>query len=512
MPLIMRKQRRVVFHCAKGILLVCGLSALWSGWAQAAVYSWPDVVQKARQQAQHDYKQPNAQVPDWLKNLSYEQWQDIRFHSTAAMWMGQKLPFVVQFYHLGSIYTAPVDIRVIQPDGKVGTAQFSSAQFYYGPSIPKQSLPGKLGYAGFSLYGMQPKKNFYSPFAEFLGASFFRGSILGKPFGTVARGLAVDTGLPSGEEFTFFKEFWIVQPKPKDRAITIYALLDAPSITGAYRFVIQPSASITTMDIQASLFRRRNPGKLGLAPLGTTYFYGENARQAYDDYRIEVHDADGLLMHSAASKWIWRPLQNPKALVDETYPLPSLLGYGLLQRDRRFDHYGDIEAAYQDRPHVWVTPKGNWGGGELELFELPIKNDMNRNVLAFWSPKKLSEDLAQPIEFAYTLSWSTQEPVPDELAHTAATRISQNPNTQLLTFDIDWQRSKRSATVSGNVQANVQVNGGKLLGYHIQPNPQLKGWRLTIQVQPANGPVELKAGLSQKGESISESWRYTWLP
>jgi glucan biosynthesis protein len=120
--------------------------------------------------------------------------------------------------------------------------------------------------------------------------------------------------------------------------------------------------------------------------------------------------------------------------------------------------------------------------------------------------------LAQPIEFAYTLSWSAQEPVPNELAHTAATRISQNPNTQLLNFDIDWQRNKRPAAVNGDVQANVQVNGGNLLGYHIQPNPQLKGWRLTIQVQPANGPIELKAALSQKGEPISESWRYTWLP
>jgi len=512
MALSARKPSRIASTGAKAVLLILTLSIGWPAVGAAADYGWMEAVQKARQQAQSDYRQPSAQVPDWLRNLSYEQWQDIRFHPTAALWMGQKLPFVVQFHHLGSIYTAPVDVHVIQPDGRIGTAQFSSAQFYYGPAIPKQPLPAKLGYAGFSLYALQPKQNSYLPFAEFLGASFFRGSVLGKPFGSVARGIAIDTGLPSGEEFTFFKEFWIVQPKAKDRAITLYALLDAPSLTGAYRFVIQPGANATVMDVRASLFRRRNPGKLGLAPLGSTYFYGENARQTYDDYRIEVHDADGLLMHGSPSRWTWRPLQNPKALVDETYPIPGLAGFGLLQRDRRFDHYGDIEAAYQHRPNAWVTPKGSFGSGELELFELPIRNDLNRNVLAFWSLRSLPQDLSQPIEFAYTLNWTTLELVPDELAHTAATRLSQQPNTQTLSFDIDWQRNKRSAALDAGVQATVQVSGGKLLGTRLQPNPQLKAWRLTIQVQPSNAPIELKARLLRKGVPISETWRYTWLP
>ncbi|MBZ4307301.1 glucan biosynthesis protein, partial [Mycobacterium tuberculosis] len=73
-----------------------------------------------------------------------------------------------------------------------------------------------------------------------LGANYFRVLGQGQVYGLSARGLAIDTALPSGEEFTRFRDFCIERPKATDKRLTIYALLDSPRATGAYRFVIMP--------------------------------------------------------------------------------------------------------------------------------------------------------------------------------------------------------------------------------------------------------------------------------
>ena len=74
----------------------------------------------------------------------------------------------------------------------------------------------------------------------FLGASYFR--VLGRDqsYGASGRGLAINVASTTGEEFTYFTDFWLVRPAPEQRTLTIYALLDSPSLTGAYRFEIRP--------------------------------------------------------------------------------------------------------------------------------------------------------------------------------------------------------------------------------------------------------------------------------
>ena len=62
----------------------------------------------------------------------------------------------------------------------------------------------------------------------------------GQVYGLSARGLAVDTAEPNGEEFPRFTEFWIEKPKRGATTLTINALLNSPRTTGAYKFVIQP--------------------------------------------------------------------------------------------------------------------------------------------------------------------------------------------------------------------------------------------------------------------------------
>src|SRR6185503_8331737 len=137
--------------------------------------------------------------------------------------------------------------------------------------------------------------------------SYFRAVGKGQMFGLSTRGLAIDTGLPSGEEFPSFKEYWLERPERDARESRLYALLDSPSVTGAYSFVVQPGER-TLVDVRARLFLRKAVKELGIAPLTSMFLYGEEKGRPEGDWRPEVHDSDGLLVQSNAGEWIWRPL------------------------------------------------------------------------------------------------------------------------------------------------------------------------------------------------------------
>ena len=63
-------------------------------------------------------------------------------------------------------------------------------------------------------------------------------------------------------------------------------------------------------------------------------------------------------------------------------------GFGLVQRERQFDAYQDLEAHYQDRPSAWVEPAGNWGDGCVQLVEIPTETEYFDNIVAYWRPDK----------------------------------------------------------------------------------------------------------------------------
>src|SRR5690606_39311557 len=66
----------------------------------AAAFTFADVTARAQQLAARPY-QPPAPIPQWLHELSYDQWRDIRFRPEHALWRGEGLPFEVQFFHPG---------------------------------------------------------------------------------------------------------------------------------------------------------------------------------------------------------------------------------------------------------------------------------------------------------------------------------------------------------------------------------------------------------------------------
>src|SRR5690606_6231405 len=114
-----------------------------------------------------------------------------------------------------------------------------------------------------------------------------------------------------------------------DRTLVIYALLDSPTLTGAYRFDVRPGA-ITQVEVSSKLHFRRAPQKLGIAPLTSMFLYGESpGSRRFDDFRPEVHDSDGLMIHTGKGEWLWRPLVNPRELRVSRFLDDSPRGFGL---------------------------------------------------------------------------------------------------------------------------------------------------------------------------------------
>jgi glucans biosynthesis protein len=484
--------------------------------ADAGAFGFEEVAKKAQELAAAPYRDTRGGVPDWLVQLSYDQWRDIRFRPDRALWRGS--PFQVQFFHLGLFYDRPVRIDVV--DGaKVEPVEFSPSLFDYGRNKFASQIPQDLGFAGFRVHYPIKTPKYHDEVAVFLGASYFRALGKREVFGLSARGLAIDTAESTGEEFPYFREFWLVKPRRGAKEMVVYALLDSASVAGAYRFAIRPGEQ-TEMDVQARLFLRREIEKVGLAPLTSMFFHGEStllAPREIVDYRPEVHDSDGLLVHTGTGEWLWRPLDNPRALHVSSFQTEHPKGFGLIQRDRDFASYQDLEARSELRPSAWVTPQGDWGKGRVELVEIPTKSDINDNIVSYWVPADGPKPGA-PYDFAYTLSWYGEDPKRPPGGRVLATRRDFGTAENVHRFVVDFGGPTLAKIPADRVlRGVVSIAGGDdsatLLEQQVIKNEATGGWRLTFQVRPRHrGPIDVRAFLDSGGDTLTETWSYVILP
>ncbi|HPB69119.1 MAG TPA: glucan biosynthesis protein, partial [Candidatus Omnitrophota bacterium] len=333
------------------------------------------IIGQAEQLAQEPFQDPLVhKLPPSLDTMGYNQWRDIRFKPEAALWKDSETPFQIQFFHMGFLFKWPVKVNIIDHK-RIQAVPFSPQLFHYDKSeIQEEDLQG-LSFSGFRVHYPLNKPDYWDEVVSFLGASYFRGLPKDLVYGISARGLAVDTGLPSGEEFPYFKEFWIKRPPKGKDTLVIYGLLDSPSVTGAYQFTLQPGSE-TNITVHCVLFARHSIEKLCLAPLTSMYYFGENQSQPdRKDFRPEVHDSDGLLIQTESGEWTWRPFINPKRLHIDTFNADNACGFAVLQRDTNFDHYQDLETRSDLRPSVWVQPLNKWGKGHVELLQIPTTNE-----------------------------------------------------------------------------------------------------------------------------------------
>jgi len=478
---------------------------------QGRAFDFPDVQKAAQELSKEQFKEP-AKIPDWLLKISYDQWRQIRFRTDKSLWRERDLPFEIQFFHPGLFYDRTVVINQVDSAG-VHAVPFTPSLFEYANLDFASKVPQDLGFAGFRIHYPIKKPEYKDEVIVFLGATYFRALGRDQGFGASARGISIDTALPKGEEFPFFKEFWLVRPTKKAAELAIFALADSPSLSAAYKFVVRPGEQ-TTVAVDVSVYRRRPIEKLGVAPMTSMFYHGENTKRWFDDFRPEVHDSDGVLLSLANGEWLWRPIDNPERLSVAAFSAPGLRGFGLIQRDHDFDHYQDLETHQQDRPSVWITPRGDWGNGHVELVEIPTGADFNDNAVVSWVPE-LPADSLEPLSFSYTMNWYGTDPTRPPDGRTVQTRRETGAKPTYERFIVDFE-GKRLAQLKDDtvLRAVVTVGSGEKSGRIVEQlvtkNTITGGWRLVFQVEPAgNEPVELRAFLDRGGEALTETWTYT---
>lgn len=501
------------------LLLVAGIAAslcspVLAKRAAAQSFGFESVVTLARDLAAAPYAAPAKEVSERLNAADYDTYRKIRFRGDRALWRGQ-CRFEVQFFHLGFLFRTPVEINIVE-SGQSSPFPFDAAMFDYGDTGLDAGDKAPRGFAGFRLHYPLNAADYKDEVIVFLGASYFR--VLGREqlFGLSARGLAVDTAMPRGEEFPMFRAFWLVKPAPDDTHMTIFALLDGPSVAGAYQFVVEPGTDTRTL-VTARLFARADVEKIGVAPLTSMYLYGENQVSAFDDFRPEVHDSDGLLMRTGSGRWLWRPLLNPKELQVCHFVDRAPRGFGLFQRDRRFDSYQDTESHYERRPGYWVEPLGDWGEGGVELVEIPSAEEINDNIVAYWRPREPLR-AGDSRTFSYALSATLRMPHDLDLGQVIDTRIGSSrvpgtgeaPSPDHRRFVVDFAGGDLPFLGDRQpVVADLSHSAGTVRDLSVTRLPENGVWRVSFRLDLEGADtVELALTLRLDGAPLSETWLY----
>jgi glucans biosynthesis protein len=476
--------------------------------AQSAPFDRSSVRQMARDAAGKPFKAQNSKLPDNLKDLDYDRYRAIRFLPDRALWRGEKLPFEVQFFHRGFFYANRVDIYELA-NGQAAKIAYQPEQFSFGDAPPPN--PGvDLGFAGFRLHAPINKPDYYDEVCVFLGASYFRAVAKGEQYGLSARGLSINTGEAKGEEFPFFKAFWIEKPAANASSIVVHALLDSESAAAAYRFTIRPG-EITVFDVEMAIYPRVNLDHVGLAPMTSMFFFGPNDRTDVDDFRASVHDSDGLAIFNGRGEELWRPLHNPRDLQISTFSDLNPHGFGLMQRQKDFAAYQDIESGFERRPSLWAEPIGDWGEGAVQLIEIPTKEEIHDNIAGFWRPKTPLQAKGEHT-YTYRLHWGPDTPKAASLARFSRTGVgARGEDTKIFVLDVIGDKLK--LVDPKRIRGVVTAEKAKIQNIVTQPNPAIGGWRLSFELSVKEKvPVEIRASLMQDNDPISEVWVYRWTP
>ena len=496
-----------------------GQAAAANGPPQAFDFAW--LKGQARHLADNVYQDSKDVLPPSMAKLGYDQYQSIRFRGDRhALWGDAGLAFRLQFFHVGRTFNQPVHLYEVL-DGQAREILYDPALFEWDKSgIDPATMKDRAGFAGFRV---QFVTNWRADVAAFLGASYFR-AVGGdtRQYGLSARALAVDTAFPRPEEFPRFTSFWFERPTRDSGTLTLYALMDSPSIAGALRMQLSPGGTLL-MNVDTALYPRKPIERLGIAPLTSMFFYGKNDRRAANDWRPEIHDSDGVSMWTGAGEWIWRPLVNPAQLHLNSYFDDNPRGFGLLQRDRNFDHYQDDGVFYDKRPSLWVEPRtgpSGWGKGAVQLVEIPTVDETFDNIVLFWNPLDKPK-AGQEMLFGYRMYWGTKMPYGSPLAQTLATRtgiggtVGVKRHYYSWHFAVDFAGGELGALAKdAAVEAVISTSRGQTEHVTAHFVEEFNGYRALFDVKPDDSvePIDLRLYLRVDGRPLTETWVYQWTP
>jgi periplasmic glucans biosynthesis protein len=490
------------------------------GFGPSSTFSFEALKKRSRDVATKAYTSPFRPSPEILDKIDYDAHGKIKYKPELALWADGPSRFPVTFFHLGRYFQKSVRMHVVEA-GKAREITYDASSFNMPDDSPAHQLPRNAGFAGFRLQEPRDgqldwKKNWVA----FLGASYFRAIGELYQYGLSARGLAIDTAVfNKTEEFPDFTHIYFETPAADSDTITVYALLDSPSVAGAYKFEMKRGASVT-MEVEHSLHFRKEVGRLGLAPLTSMYWYSEKAKQTGIDWRPEIHDSDGLALWTGTGERIWRPLNNVPRTVASSFGDDNPRGFGLMQRDRDFNHYLD-GVRYERRPSLWIEPLGNWGKGAVQLIEIPTDDEIHDNIVAMWVPAETPK-AGDTLERRFRLHWVADEPYASPLATCVATRLGNGGQAGTMRpkgvrkFMVEF-KGKPLENIPFGVTPEVVLWSSRGTFSYIRteavPNDVPGHWRAQFDLTTSgNDPVEMRAYLRNGKDVLSETWMYQYWP
>ncbi|WP_306113621.1 MULTISPECIES: glucan biosynthesis protein [unclassified Roseovarius] len=465
-----------------------------------------EVIELARARAARAYT-PRPRIPEAWTSISYEDYRSIWFDTRNALWEDEpETPLRLDVFAPGLYFPRPIHIEIVE-GGKSRPVEFDLGVFDKTDKFPDLPIDETLDYSGLRLRAELETPGIFTEFLTFQGASYFRAIGTGDIYGLSARGLAIDTAGPKGEEFPDFEAFWLEKPAPGTSDYVIHALLDSPSVAGAYRFTVTPGQPLV-MEVEATLFPRAEMKHVGIAPLTSMFQFDETNRDRFSDFRPAVHDSDGLLIRNGAGETLWRPLANPRDLQISAFVDNGPQGFGLMQRARKFSDFADLEALYHRRPSLWVEPLEDWGRGSVTLVEIPTDSEIYDNIAVYWRPR---EDWQPGDErkLSYRLTWGDQNDYGNGV-RVLNTRIGAAFEDGIIVA-IDFEDGADIPDDLDQVDKLINASAGEVTTGVLQRNPETGGPRLAFKFHPGDAPlVEFRAQLRRDGAPLSETWLYRW--
>jgi glucans biosynthesis protein len=528
MPIEIMINRRTLLQCAAATAGLAAAGFPRPSLAQTGLkmgtptsFSFEALKKQAADLARSDYVAPPRPAPDVLAKIDYDAHGKIKFKTDLAVWADGPGKFPVTFFHLGRYFQKPVRMHVVE-NGEAREIVYDDAYFDMPADSPAHQLPTGSGFAGFRFQEARNGKLDWrkNDWVAFLGASYFRAIGALYQYGLSARGLAVDVAVfGKPEEFPDFTHVYFETPPAGSDSVTVYALLDSPSVTGAFRFIMRRTDAVT-MDIENALFLRRDVTRLGICPLTSMYWFSETAKPTAIDWRPEIHDSDGLAMWTGRGERIWRPLNNPPRIITSAFADERPRGFGLLQRDRNFDHY--LDGVYYDRrPTLWIEPQNDWGKGSIQLVEIPTDDEIHDNIVAMWVPEEPAR-AGQALAFRYRMYWVAEEPYPASLARCVATRLGNGGQAGTVRpkgvrkFMLEFKGEPLTRLGPGEIPKPILwASRGEFSNLQTEAVPDdVPGhWRTQFDLKVTGPePVEMRCYLRYGDQILTETWLYQYHP
>lgn len=466
-------------------------------------------------------------LPPSLANLDPRAYNAITYNPARSLW--HDIPdrqLDVQFFPTGMHFTRPVRIFALDPISHRAQEIAFEPGFFSGNKAGidvDKWKNGPMGFSGFRVYKAPDllKKDIIA----FLGASYFRAVDNTYQYGLSARAVALDT-FAGREEFPDFTAFWFEPPAPGTSTFKLFALLEGPSLTGAYQFIIHCDKERILMEVESTLFIRKDIKQLGIAPLTSMYSCGTHERRMCKTYHPQLHDSDRLTLWRGNSEWLVRPLNNPRRIQFNAFEDDNPRGFGLVQTEHNFTAYQDVFNRYDQRPSLWVEPVGKWGKGSVQLMEMPTSGETLDNIVCFWQPEKPIK-AGSTHQFKYNLHWSALPPVQSPLAQIGATRSGMGgfpegwapgerfPSVWCRRFTVDFIAGDLKAAALRGIEPVITVASGQVKQVEILYIQPLDAYRILFDWYPetaSSEPIEFRLFLRSQGIVLSETWLYQYFP